>query len=490
MHRRTFLQAGAASLSFAASSLPTFDNSTLLGTRPYRPLGTVPIPGAREAVVSGRTAFVATGDGFVAVDVAAPESSEVVARVTDLGADREDGPLRDVWDLTVDEERLVVAGPAVTDLDALHGFALFDVSDPSAPRRIAFQETDRAIHNCAIADGHVYVPRTDTAHERLLVFDVTGESPEQVGAWSIVDHDDEFETIFHGLYQLHDLHVQDGLAYLAHWDAGVFVLDVSDPSAPRYVTDFGGRPQSTLQEATNRGSEGVTMEGLQPPGNVHAVDTSDDGDLLAVGKESWDVDPADDRGGASGIDLYDVSDPVAPRNLATIAPPPSPDQTREGPFTTAHNFELTGGRLYSSWYHGGVMVHDVSEPATPRQRVWWARPEAASFWTAQLVARNEVFVASNSGVEARGQDGSLYVFPDRADADANPSTVPVRTVTPTATPTVSPSPAPTDTETRTPTQPTRPTDATSQTPVEIPGFGLVSAGMGLGLAAWWRSRRS
>lgn len=46
-----------------------------------------------------------------------------------------------------------------------------------------------------------------------------------------------------GVNPNHDVYVQDGLAYNAFWDAGVVVLDVSDPTSPEFVTQLGSAPQ-------------------------------------------------------------------------------------------------------------------------------------------------------------------------------------------------------------------------------------------------------
>ncbi len=457
MHRRTFLRSGAAALS-----LPAVDPAA--ASDPYRPLSVLDLPRAKDATVQGTTAYVAVASGYAVADVTDPRSPELLARVDGIEDDHPDGPLRAVHDVQVDGDRLVAVGPSNPNLSQLQGFALYDVSDPADPEQAAFEAVDGGIHNCVLEGEHLYFPRTGSVNEPLVVYDV-GDDPEQVGEWSIVDHDDRYATVQHGLYQLHDLWVQDGLAYLAHWDAGVQVLDVSDPADPTHVSRFGGLGPERLQAVTGEGAEAVRAEGLQPPGNVHTVVLDGAGTLLAVGTESWDLDPADGRGGPGGVDLWDVSDPADPEQVATIDPPPSPtgDQTRDGDFTTAHNVDFADGRLYSSWYHGGVKVHDVSDPAEPAELTWWQRPDEAKFWTAESVVPGEHFVASDMGVADDASDAGLYVFPDREAPDADPSRAGV--ATPTATPT----------GTASPTE-TAETEST-------PGFGALAALAAGGLAA-------
>ena len=104
----------------------------------------------------------------------------------------------------------------------------------------------------------------------------------------------------------------------------------------------------------------------------------------------------------------DVSDATNPTRLSTIAPPKSPG-AYAGTWTTSHNFDIAGDRLFSSWYQGGVKIHDISDPANPEELAWWRRPDEASFWTAKRVS-DSVFLASSMGRRSNGR-GGLYTFP-------------------------------------------------------------------------------
>ncbi|MFC7044491.1 hypothetical protein ACFQH6_02900 [Halobacteriaceae archaeon GCM10025711] len=108
MRRRDVLRgaAGALALPFVARGAAH--------PGPYRPLGSVPVDGAKEVVVGddARTAYVATTDGFATVDLSTSSDPTVLAERRDLLGDREDGPLRQIYDVKVAGDRLVVAGPA------------------------------------------------------------------------------------------------------------------------------------------------------------------------------------------------------------------------------------------------------------------------------------------------------------------------------------------------------------------------------------------
>jgi hypothetical protein len=329
------------------------------------------------------------------------------------------------------------------------------------------------------------------------VLEVADDGMREVARWSLADHDDRWERVPKGLRPVHDVFVRDGRAYVALWDAGTWILDVSDPTTPAALGQAVARP---FDELAATPAEKETRAAVEPPGNHHYAAVNEDGTLMAVSKESWAVDrEAGTTGGPSGVELWDVADPAAPTLRSTIDPPPTADASFGGTWTTAHNLDLRGERLYTSWYQGGVKRHDVSDPANPRELTWWRDPERAKFWTAQLAvpgATEGYFVASSMGLD--DVPAALYAFPDHAGTQADPpplgdgnATGP-EIVTPTSgTGSDSGSGSGTGgtgdtTPTSTPTSTPAPTSA-----AEGPGFGLLggATAVGAGLAwRWWRVR--
>ena len=409
MQRRSFLRGIAGSVALASVGAAEAHPG------PYRPLGSVSIENAKEAVPGpdGEVAYVAATGGFATVDVSVPSDPQILAEERELLADRETGPLRLIQDAKVEGDRLVIAGPAnPLRGEVLQGFLLYDVSDPANPEQVVFHETDFPIHNCFIRDGIVYLTANTGSRNELVVVDVRDGQPEQIGEWSLRQLDERWGEVPSGLRTLHDVWVQDGRAYLSHWDAGAYILDVSDPSNPSFVSRIGGRP---LDELVGVPDDQVRAQVLRLPGNAHYAMANDDGTLLGVNKEAWE---AEGRGGPGGVELWDVSDAEAPTRLATIDAPPSPDPSIGGTWTTSHNFDIVGDRLFTSWYQGGVKIHDISDPANPEQLAWWRQPEGTSFWTAKL-ATPEFFVASSMGRKSNDW-GALYTFPNHAGEQKDP----------------------------------------------------------------------
>ncbi len=458
MRRRQFLSAsvGVSLVSGVAVGAPSTRHESSADS--FAPLGTVDVDGIKEAVVGpdGTIVYAAATDGFATIDVSDPANPTVLADRRQLLADRASGPLSQIYDVKVDGDRLAVVGPANPKQDAVNAAVFYDVSDPADPQQVGVHETDYPIHNCDFEDGIAYLSANRRQRNGLTLVAV-GDDPTQVGSWSLLDQSKRWADVWPGLWTVHDVFVQDDRAYLAHWDAGTWILDVSDPSSPSLLSKVRGRSADALASVSRTQSG---LEALQPPGNDHYVTVNEDASVLGIGIESWDARLDDGRGGPGGIELWDISDPTAPSQLATIPPPPSSDPRYSGEWTTSHNFQFAGGHLFTSWYQGGVKVFDVSDPASPAEVAAWRDSAAASFWNA-LVAEDAV--VAPSGID-RHQDltvpDRLYTFPipeSAAEAMADGAGTTATTDTGTGPP---------------------------GTSASGPGFGVLAALVGLGVGAW------
>jgi len=355
LDRRTVLQslgtvAGLGGVGLASGTGP---NGGAEPSESLSALGEASVDGAAETVAGddGGTAYVSTDAGFVSVDVSDPADPTVLAT-------REDTGVTGIKDVKVAGNRLIVQGPA-SGTGSTNGFGLYDVSDPSAPERLAFVETEYGIHNAFLTEEIAYI--IDNGAAEMAMFDITDDDPTEVGRWGLDD-----ASI------LHDLWVQDDVAYLNFWDDGTTIVDVSDPA------------NASLTGTVRAGSD-------KKPNNDHYVMVNEDASLLAIGKEQFSS-PA-------GVELWDISTPTDTEFLAEIEPP-SGDGTR-----TSHNFDIVDGYLYTSWYSAGVRVHDLETPSKPEQVGAWT-PENVFIWTAKVARRGEVVLASDfSG-------GTLYTLPD------------------------------------------------------------------------------
>ena len=423
MQRRAFLRAGGAAgavltVSTVSGSMAGSAGATSRASQAvpdsFEPLGRVEVPDGGEAVVGddGETVYLATALGFATVDIHDPTEPELLAERNRLEVDGQE--FTDILDVEVDGDRLAVVGPANEGNDGFHGFELYDVSDPADPTVVDRYETGFHIHNCFFADGLLYIVANGPDDNVLVIYDTSDDDTEEVGRWSLLDHESEWEDVYWYARYLHDVFVHDDLAFLPFWDAGTYLVDVSDPSDPEYVSHV--RDPDVGEDRSYGGAEAVY--GL--PGNDHYAAVDDAGDLLAVGRESWTTDDTTPPNGPGGIDLYDVTDPTAPDPLASIEPPESDDASRRGgEWTTAHNFELHDGRLYSAWYQGGIKIHNVGDPTAPEELAHWRATDDAALWTARVANDGATVVASStSRIPSTDIDGALYTFPTGLESDA------------------------------------------------------------------------
>jgi len=412
MRRREALRLGGAGVlgsvacyGVASAYRTQSDDST----EPYEPLGSVDLWGTTEVVTGddGTVGYVATTTGYATVDLSTPESPTILADVREPLADRQAGPLRDIYDVSVSGDRLLVVGPAHERTTGPNAALLVDVSDPTDPVRVGVFETDYHLHNGVLDGEYAYLCGNEMKRNPLVVVDVAdpGE-PRELARWSPLDEQPEWDPADPFLRYLHDVWVADGLAVLPYWDAGTWLVDVSEPSEPRFLSQFGHYEPADLTELS---ANEVSTEQRTLPGNAHYGATNPTNELLALGREAWSVDHnGEQRGGPGGIELYDISDPAAPQQLSTIDPP---DSSTDSVWTSAHNFELSTDRLYSSWYEGGMMIHDITNPTDPTRIAAWRDPEAVSFWTTQQATAGESVVASSMGL--RDNSPGIWVFPDR-----------------------------------------------------------------------------
>ena len=138
--------------------------------------------------------------------------------------------------------------------------------------------------------------------------------------------------------------------YTGHlWHDGWSIVDVTDPANPKYVKFIPGMPNSWNIQVTLH--DNLMIGALQPK------------------VAAWGGDPG--KPGSNGIIIWDISDPLNPKELARW-------QSGQG---GTHRNSYPGGRyayLSSGYpgYQGGnvLVILDVSDPRNPKEVGRWAQP--------------------------------------------------------------------------------------------------------------------
>ncbi len=226
-----------------------------------------------------------------------------------------------------------------------NGIVVLSFEDPAHPRAIAeFTETvSGGVHSTFIYRGYVYL--TDDATGSMRVIDLRDPyQPRQVARW-------ETPRTEAGR-MLHDIDVQDGLAYLSYWNDGLVILDVGNgikggsPENPQLVSQYKYDLNALYRE----------VEAIGGPGFIRGTHTAwRAGRYVFVGDEVFSARPV--AGGVIGLGraygrlhVVDVSDILNPRGVAYYEP-------RDG---GTHNVWVAGDTLYLGDYQGGLRVLDIS----------------------------------------------------------------------------------------------------------------------------------
>jgi len=229
-----------------------------------------------------------------------------------------------------------------------NGIVILSFEDPAHPKVISeFTETvSGGVHSTFIYRGYVYL--TDDATGSMRVIDIRDPmTPKQVARW---------ETPGSAAGRmLHDIDVQDGLAYLSYWNDGLVILDVGNglrggsPDNPQFVSQYKYDLESLYRDVAAVGG----------PGFIRGTHTAwRSGRYVFVGDEVFAAKPQLTAGPSliglgrayGRLHVLDVSDITRPREVAWYQP-------RDG---GTHNVWVAGDTLYLGDYQGGLRVLDVS----------------------------------------------------------------------------------------------------------------------------------
>ncbi|HEX6643793.1 MAG TPA: Ig-like domain-containing protein [Gemmatimonadales bacterium] len=294
----------------------------------------------------GKYAYLGSGGGgdvMYAIDISDPSKPTVTDSVV-----TNTRRVNDVMS-TPDGKFLVFTREGASDRK--NGIVIASIEDPAHPRVIAeFTEgVNSGVHSAFVYrqekyGTHVYLTNDGTG--AIHVVDISDPyHPKEVAQWRTA-RPDAGRT-------LHDVDVQDGLAYLSYWNDGLVVLDVGNgvkggsPSNPQLVTQYKYDLNKLYAE----------VEAAGGPGFIRGTHTAwRHGRYVFIADE---VFPASGVRGAKDaaagraygrLQVIDVSDMEKPRSVAWYEPE----------FGGVHNIWVAGDTLYMGAYNGGFRAFDVS----------------------------------------------------------------------------------------------------------------------------------
>jgi len=294
----------------------------------------------------GKHAFLGSGSGgdvLYAIDISDPAAPTVTDSLV-LNTRR----VNDVMS-TPDGKYIVFTREGAADRK--NGIVIASTEDPAHPKVIAeFTEgVTSGVHSAFIYKQDKYgtnVFLTNDGTGALHIVNIDDPyHPKEIGQWR-TDRPDAGRT-------LHDVDVQEGLAYLSYWNDGLVVLDVGNgmkggtPSNPVLVTQYKYDLNALYAD----------VEAVGGPGFIRGTHTAwRHKNYVFIADE---VFPASGVKGAKDaaafraygrLQVLDVTDLAAPKSVAWYEPE----------FGGVHNIWVAGDTLYMGAYNGGFRAFDIS----------------------------------------------------------------------------------------------------------------------------------
>ena len=227
-----------------------------------------------------------------------------------------------------------------------NGLVILDVTDPYNVKITKMYDDNLTggVHNVFIYKDHVYALSAGTRYDIINISDPA--NPFRVGSY-------ELDTPGHSI---HDVWVENGIAYSSNWADGVHIVDV------------GGIPQSEQSRDKKNFNPFIALAGKGSPGNPiklasksdpnghnHAtfpfVSQSTDRFYMINGDEWAKRIPGSEesiyQGGFHFVDFTDINNPVE-------------TAIYQVPEVGSHNHWVEGDILYAGYYYGGIRVLDIS----------------------------------------------------------------------------------------------------------------------------------
>lgn len=164
------------------------------------------------------------------------------------------------------------------------GVSIWDISNPAKPRQLRQNYLEFGVHNTFLYQqgDNAYMLVVDDENVRdFHVVDITKpQDPREIAVVGAPDWPADIAAEFGataGVF-LHDVWVQENdgkvLAYLAYWDAGLVILDVTNPYSPTFLGDSTYAVPDPLSDEF-------------PAGDGHVVVPSADGTRALLGDEDF-----------------------------------------------------------------------------------------------------------------------------------------------------------------------------------------------------------
>ncbi len=307
------------------------------------------------------------------------------------------------------------------------GLTLHDVTDPRHPRKLAeFDNAGGNTHGMEMDEKYVYLCGTTEnskprAEELMIIDHTQPEAPKVVATWHVTGQHkgEEFSEMNrrspNGLTDqwvtCHEIIKDGNRLYMAFRDAGVIILDISNPTKPVEVGTFDYVPPYNGDPGNPLGCCPGAHTAAPVPHEGKALPT-----LMVLTDEHFSCPPGFGQ-------ILDISNPKNMMVLSTYQIDGITDQYDfdAGKFICKEGQQSThlpwfdprshGALVYQAWYDQGLRVMDISNPFKPKEVGYYISPD---FSIPQQVGRHtrEAFTdpATNLIYVTDGNGGGVTVL--------------------------------------------------------------------------------
>jgi len=350
--------------------------------------------------------------GWSVLDVTDPTTPQLVTYIP--------GP-ENTWTIQIQ----VAEGKMITALERIapgwggvdgqafaEGFFIFDVSEPTKPRRIGhFQTGSTGTHRNFYGGGnfiHAAAGAPGMAGKIYRIVDIADPAkPREVGQFSLPEQASGAATS--GLkFSLHGpAHIEGTRAYLPYGDGGAIILDISELSRPRMVSQLAFRGITATQ--------GIHTFLPLPRRRIALVN---DEAIRENGDENLNM---------AGV--VDISNESQPRLISLFPLPEPPAETglnnfyekggRFGPHNQHHPnhqacLEERDDMAYLTYFNAGLRIYDIRDPRAPKEIAYFIPPDPKTrigTKPSQLVAQTEDVLVDRRGcVYISDKNQGIYIL--------------------------------------------------------------------------------